>query len=133
MLWAWAKLTVLSPKGSGCGISDYFRTERLIFKIKFAILLVFPLSLVHGQQEELDSIRTFLDAHPERDTTRVHALIDYASLTYHDEALNGLPLIKEAIQISREVGFAKGVGLRNILSIGLSLTFGLLEWYRASF
>lgn len=100
---------------------------RLIFKIKFTILLVFPLSLVHGQQEELDSIRSFLDAHPERDTTRVHALIDYASLTYHDEALNGLPLIKEAIQISREVGFTKGVGFSQTALSGYFYSKGKLD------
>lgn len=71
------------------------------------IILSFPAV---AQKAEFDSIVSLLDAHPERDTTRVEWLMELQQYSVFDDAEDFRPFMEEALAISEELGYGSGIG-----------------------
>lgn len=86
--------------------------------MKQLAIIIFFLSVTSiAQEKSLDSIGQALQKHQDRDTTRVSLLIDYTKYHQVRNVDSMLPLVKEAIAISDELGYKKGAGYsRNTLA-----------------
>ena len=81
------------------------------------ILLVFFTTVSFAQEKQLDSIGKVLKEYKERDTTRVSLLIEYTKYYQVRSVDSMLPLVQEAIDISEEIMYKRGVGYsRNALT-----------------
>lgn len=97
---------------------------RLLLVVLCAIVL--PLS-AQQKHSDSDSLLQAIQQHEAQDTHRVHLLIDYAALTFHDEALNGKAYIDEAIALSVKLNFKRGIGFSNTALSGYYYTKGKLD------
>lgn len=85
--------------------------------IKSRVFRVFMLGLIlttqwcPAQKSNLDSIGLFLENHVMHDSHRVNALIDYTQYHFLRDFNDNLPLIDEALQISEDIGYVRGIGL----------------------
>lgn len=89
-------------------------------------LCTFVLQL-QAQQPKMDSLLRLIQQQEVRDTHRVHLLIDYAVMTFHDQALNGKPYIEEALALSEQLDFERGLGFSNTALSGYYYTKGKLD------
>ena len=63
-----------------------------------------------AQKVEFDSIIDLLNAHPQRDTTRVEWLMELQQYSVFDDAEDFRPFMEEALGISKELGYGSGIG-----------------------
>ncbi|MEP2024662.1 MAG: tetratricopeptide repeat protein [Reichenbachiella sp.] len=74
------------------------------------VSFLFFISKVQAQSNELDSIKALLQSHQQQDTARVKLLIDAADASITTDINAGLPLIQEALELSRAISFERGKG-----------------------
>lgn len=72
-------------------------------------LLFFSFSAI-AQKAEFDSIVNLINAHPEKDTTRVNWLMELQTYSVFDNAEDFLPYMEEALAVSKEIDFGTGIG-----------------------
>lgn len=98
---------------------------RLLLLLTF--FSIFFFSSLSAQQQQRDSLLALIQQKETRDTHRVHLLVDYAVLTYHDEASDGKPYIDEALALSKELDFQRGLGFSNTALSGYYYSKGKLD------
>jgi tetratricopeptide (TPR) repeat protein len=89
-----------------------------------ALSLVFWFNTdVNAQETELDSIKTQVENYKTRDSLRVSLLIDLTKYYTTRDHTQSLPLINEAIEIAKDIGYVRGEGYAlNALSTYYTLT-----------
>lgn len=78
------------------------------------LLILCAILLLHtvdakAQTRELDSIKTAIDLHPQRDTTRLNMLVDYVLSAINVNTSQALPLMQEVVSISKELNNMRGI------------------------
>jgi len=80
----------------------------------FFLFLFFTAShLAFSQNHTLDSLYTALENHQQYDTTRVKILIRICHLEYTSHPEKNKMYAEEALQISKQINFIKGIGAAN--------------------
>ncbi len=93
------------------------------------LFLICVTMFLHGKlmSQEADSILNILNTRSERDTQRVHLLIDLASHHYHDNLDTSLLLINQAIELAESIDFEKGRGFSHTAKSGYFFQKGSLD------
>lgn len=79
--------------------------KHIIFLIVFCCL-----QLGFSQNKKRDSIKNLVDTYKERDSIRVKALLNLSSYNFKDNLKGNLPLLAEALSISKEIDYKTGIG-----------------------
>lgn len=77
------------------------------------LLLCSVVQLVFSQNHTLDSLYTALANHPKRDTTRLAIIFDICYQEFNFRPAKNKALAEEALEISKEINFTKGIGTAN--------------------
>ncbi len=95
--------------------------------MKSLLVCIGLLTHLLGFGQEEDSLLNLLNNRTEKDTQRVHLLIDLAAYHYHDNLDTSLLLIDQAIQLSKDIDFEKGRGFSNTAKSGYFFQKGTLD------
>jgi tetratricopeptide (TPR) repeat protein len=80
-------------------------------KIIILIGLIIHLTVTsYSQNLELDSIKKIVEDYKNEDTTRVHLLLSLTKYYTSGDISKSIPIINEALQISRKLDYKRGVG-----------------------
>ena len=76
-----------------------------------ALLLILLCSNTHAfaQTKTLDSLLSVINRHPKRDSAKVVLIISYVQTAVNENTTGLLPLLNEEINISKEIGFKRGM------------------------
>lgn len=78
--------------------------------ISLVLITAGPLQLF-SQTTELDSIKTEIARHPQRDSLRVSMLVDYVITAVNTNTSQALPYMQEVVAVSKELNFRRGIQL----------------------
>lgn len=81
--------------------------KKLITAIFLCLLFVYG----NGQDSELDSIKNLVETYQTRDSVRVHLLINLTKYYTSRDITKSRLLIEEAMEISKEIGYVRGLGV----------------------
>lgn len=82
----------------------------LVFII-FLLAQCFIVTFTWGQDPEIDSARAAVDSYPYRDSIKVQQLVELTKYYSSRDISKNPPLIQEALQLAKEIGYRKGVGM----------------------
>ncbi len=80
-------------------------------KLITAIFLCLQFAYGRGQDSELDSIKNLVETYQTRDSVRVHLLINLTKYYTSRDINESRLLIEEAMEISKEIGYVRGLGV----------------------
>lgn len=78
-------------------------------KFVHLFLVVMICSFAEAQTKTLDSIKTVIADHPQRDTVKVSLIMDYVIAANNENTSELLPFIAEMLDISKKLDYRKGM------------------------
>ncbi len=90
--------------------------SNLLFLLKYQpiavllLLVIISTDKISAQDHELDSIKQLVDTHTIQDSVRVDLLVELTRYYTTRDFNESVPLIEEAIKISRDINYQKGLG-----------------------
>lgn len=97
--------------------------------IVFTVICFAAYQFCYPQDKKIDSLRNEMNAHPNKDTTRVKKILSYGLALFSEDREKAIQLSKEALKLAQDLGWNKGTirGLQN-----LSLMAARNEFYDES-
>lgn len=85
--------------------------KSLELRFVLCIVLSFLFINLSGQNTKLDSLKIEIETYAKRDTQKVNLILNYVGPTINDNLDANIPFMEEALNISKELDYKKGIGL----------------------
>ncbi len=83
----------------------------IIYRLAFCVFLTLWMPFRSAAQDaRLDSVKALVEAYQFKDTTRVNLLLDLTRYYASGDITQNPPLFEEALEISKRLNYAKGIG-----------------------